>query len=168
MNTPLFFGKARVVGIEGPRLRLETPDRFPVAESTLAFGYTPTVGDVVVAIETPEGWFVIGVLDQKTSPRLSATGNMTFSTPAGKIRLKAGQELTLRSRSIALATGRLDRSTNTLIERLHTALHFVRNAFGLRARRLLERVETTASTHAENIRLAARETTIDAQTTNLS
>lgn len=129
-ETGLYLGPATVSRAVGKRVLLRRPDQDAEAwaELALAFPYLPAAGDVVLTAAQEDRAYVIGVLQGRGPSVLAFPGDVTLSTQ-GSIHLDAGKMVSMSAPSVELRADAVEVEAKTLVQRLESAFHWVKDLF---------------------------------------
>jgi len=130
-ETGLYLGPATVSRAVGRRVLLRRPDQDAEAwaELALAFPYLPAEGDVVLTAAQEDRAYVIGVLQGRGPSVLAFPGDVTLTAPQGSIHLDAGKAVTMSAPSLELKADAVEVEARTLVQRLESAFHWVKDLF---------------------------------------
>jgi hypothetical protein len=156
VDTATFLGLAKVLRVEGVRLRLEAGDREIDALLATPYPYRPAAGDTVVALGQAEPYFVIGVLHGEGTTSFTAPGNLELRA-TGTIDLRASKGVRITSPDVSVRAGTLRLIAKSVTEKFVDAARWVRDAFQLRAGRVRQVVDGKYSLQAERIHERAKD-----------
>lgn len=150
-ETTARLGTAKILAVEGPRVRVALDDQEAWATLALAFPYRPAVGDSVLAMGQESDWYVIGVLHGKGTASFVAPGDLELRAPNGSIGLVAAEGVRIRAPEVEIEADRLELAARTLFERCVRAYRRVAEALHLRAGSVRSVVEETWDVRAGRI-----------------
>jgi hypothetical protein len=146
-----WLGPARVLRAAGNRVQIELPDEIAWASVAVACPYQAAVGDSVLAIGQRGSWYVIGVLEGTGKTIIKVPGDLAILAPAGKIEIKSGREVRIKSPAVRIVAGKLEAMARSIFERFAQATRWVKETFQLRSGRYRARVEGTYDVQADRI-----------------
>ena len=150
-ETSAQLGTAKVVAVDGARVRITVGDGEAWAQLALAFPYKPVAGDSVLAIGQDEAWYVIGVLQGRGVSSFVAPGDLELRAPNGSIGLVASEGVRIEAPEVELRADRLELAARTVFERFVSAYRRVAEAFHLRAGSVRTVVDETWDVRADRI-----------------
>ncbi len=150
------IGPARVTAVLPGAVEL-CAEGVPVRATLAVAGlYAPAAGDEVLAIETDDAAWVIGVLRCAGPMTVRAAGDLRFEAPQGSITLAAGS-IRANATEIRLTTTHLHLAAERLRERFRSVQRIVTEALDVDAGSLRTRVRDTCSVFATRLRATATE-----------
>ncbi|HEY3225741.1 MAG TPA: DUF3540 domain-containing protein [Planctomycetota bacterium] len=132
-ETTAQLGSAKVLAVDGARVRLSIGEGETWAALALAFPYRPAPGDTVLAIGQEDAWYVIGVLQGRGLTSFEAPGDLEIRAPNGSIGLVAAEGVRIEAPEVELRADRLELAARSVFERFIRAYRRVSEAFHLRA-----------------------------------
>lgn len=160
----LFLEPTRVLGIEGPRVRVALPGRDVWAWLAVAGVYRPETGDLVLTVGHGGQHYVIGVLEATGSACLTFPGDVRLLAPHGRIHLTSAEGIHLEAPAVEVSAGRFELAARDVFQRLTNLYQSVGDLLQIRAGRSRTVIEGTAQSDAERTVIrSVKDTTIDGE-----
>jgi hypothetical protein len=164
-----YVGPATVLGVEGVRVRLETPDAYPSARMAMAIAYEAVPGDVVLVMEGTSDWYVVGVLQGRGATNLTVPGDLNLRAPNGAIVLMAGREVRVTAPVFGLVAETVETVAKAIIERCVDVSRRVAGCLHLHAGRVRAQTDESFEVHAKEIHQSAeKDVRIDGEKIHLA
>jgi len=129
-----YLDTATVIAAAYSHLEVELVDgRRVEATMALAMPYQPAVGDELLVIGSPRGFWVIGVVSGRGSTELRLPGDVDIHAMDGKLRLTGDQGVEVTSPTIALRANDLRVTADKLVEQFTNVVRNVKEMLSVRA-----------------------------------
>ena len=157
---------AKVVGVRGRFVEVETDRGVVKAEMALAYPYEPRAGDRVLVIGN-DCLYIIGVLSGRGVTKLSVPGDLTLSA-AGSVRIHGSRGIYMETENFAVRATRVEVVSQAVFERFENVYRWVRGVMQTNASRVRMLVSGSHIVHAERIvERAQKDVRIDGERINL-
>lgn len=153
-----YLGPAEVLSPGARHVEAELPSGRRVrAAFALMFPYEAAVGDAVLVIGSPDGYYVIGVLHGTGRTVLELQGDVDLRAAGGSLRLSADEGVEISAPEVEVRTGRLHLLAEAATQTFASLRQRVRELWSVQAGTTHTVVEGAAFSQAKSATMLTEE-----------